>query len=233
MGSRLLAASAAAAILLGAPVSVVAADLPATWDGLVHVDSTKLKAVYLMPGVDFRPYTKVLLDPTEVAFEKNWIRDYNNAQATPDLQISQSEAKRILNEVQSGFEDIFQKAYAAAGFEIATEPGPDVIRVRTAVVNLRVSAPDLMTAGRVTSFAQDAGGASMILEARDSMSNTLLGRAVDTRTAGDTLPYRRNSVSNRSDFARIFQDWAKTSANGLTELKARSPIAAPAQTAGR
>ena len=41
-------------------------------DGLVRVKSKRLDVVYLQPGADFRSYTKVMLDPTEVAFAKNW-----------------------------------------------------------------------------------------------------------------------------------------------------------------
>ena len=100
----------------------------------------------------------------------------------------------------------------------------DVLRLRTGVANLYASAPDLMTAGRSRTFSEDAGSATVIIEARDSQSGALLGRAVDGRLAGDTGPYLRNSVTNRSDFERLFEQWAKISINGLAELKAMSPI---------
>jgi hypothetical protein len=40
--------------------------LPPTWDNLVHVNSKKLQAVYLLTGADFRQYARVQLDPTEL-----------------------------------------------------------------------------------------------------------------------------------------------------------------------
>jgi hypothetical protein len=230
MRSRLLAVSAAVVCVLGAGAPTAFAEkLPATMDGLTLVPSKKFEAVYLLPSADFHPYTKVMLDPTEVAFEKNWINHYNDQTIDPDARIDTNEARKILDMAKAGFQDIFRKAYTDAGYQVVDTPAPDVIRVRTAVANLRVAAPDMMTAGRSATFSSEAGAATLVLEARDSMSNALLGRAIDARLAGDTAPYRRNSVSNRSDFSRLFETWAKISVDGLAELKARPAPPATAQ----
>ena len=69
----------------------------------------------------------------------------------------------------------------------------------------------------------DAAG-SLVVEVRDSSSNALLGRAVDNRVVGYGAPFRRDSVTNRADFERVFGGWAKSSVEGLAELKARSPL---------
>ena len=230
MSRRLLAICAAAVCLLGTAAAppVLAADPPATWDGLVHMKSKRFDAVYLMPSVDFRVYTKVMLDPTEVAFRKNWIRDYNADAMTLDQRISDSDARKILDAARTGFEEIFTKAYTDAGYQVVTEPGGDVLRLRTAVVNLSVTAPDQMTAARSRSYAREAGFATVIVEARDSQSGALLGRAVDGKTAGDNGAFIRNRVTNRSDFERLFSLWAKISVEGLQELKNISPIPAAA-----
>ena len=45
-----------------------------------------------------------------------------------------------------------------------------------------------------------------------------------TRTAGDTGPFMRNSVTNRADFSQLFERWAKISVEAMAELKAMSPI---------
>jgi hypothetical protein len=175
-----------------------------------------------------------MLDPTEVAFEKNWLRDYNS-RASFSMRLSDADAQRMLQTVQTGFEDIFRKVYSDAGYPITDTPGPDVLRVRTAVVNLNVVAPDTMSAGRSRTFSREAGGASVVIEVRDSQSNALLGRAVDSQIVGDDGTLIRNSVTNRSDFQRVFTRWAKISAEGFAELKARSPIggAAAAATAAQ
>lgn len=225
MTGRIFAIIAAALCItaVAAPSSQTAQP-PATWDGLTRVKAKRMDDVYLLPGADFRTYTKVILDPTEVAFKKNWQRDYNDNAMELSRRISDSEAKEILDKARTGFETIFRQAYQDAGYQVVTEPAPDVLRVRTAVANLYVSAPDIQTAGRSRTYSEDAGSAVVIIEVRDSLSGALLGRAMDGRTVGDAGPYLRNSVTNRSDFEALFKTWAKTSINGLAELKALSPI---------
>jgi uncharacterized protein DUF3313 len=220
---RLAAAAAAAAISLLAVGTPAGSAPPDNWDGLTKVPAKRLDAVYLLPGADFRAYTKVMLDPTEVAFQKNWLRDYNQ-QASFGRQMSDADAQQLLDKVRTGFEQVFEKVYTNAGYPISTTAGPDVLRVRTAVVNLAVVAPDVMTAGRSRTFSREAGGATVVLEVRDSQTGALLGRAVDSQSVGDDGSFIRNSVTNRSDFERVFNRWAKISVDGLAELKERSPI---------
>lgn len=222
--SRRLIAICAAAGLLGVAAPAAIAALPASWDGLTQVDSRRLDGVFLKPGADFRVYTKVMLDPTEVAFQQNWQRDFNRNTMSVGERLSDRDAARILEAARTGFEEVFARVYTDAGFQVVTEPAADVLRVRTAVVDLRVTAPDLMSAGRSRTFSRDAGSATVILEVRDSLSGALLGRAVDARTAGDNGPFIRNRVTNRADFERLFRQWAQISVNGMAELKAMSPI---------
>ena len=223
MSRRLIAACVIACALGTLPPAAMAAKPPASWDGLSLVKSQRFDAAYLLPGADFRAYTKVMLDPTEVAFEKNWLRDYNSSSMGTSRRISDAEGRQMLDMVRTGFEEAFRKAYAEAGYQVVAEPGPDVLRLRTAVLNLSVSAPD-RGVGRSRTFTREAGGAMVVVEVRDSLSGALLGRAVDGKLAGDTGTYLRSSISNRSDFMQMFRSWAKSSLEGLAELKARSPI---------
>lgn len=217
-------ASVAAVMAVSGAIPSQAAKPPATWDGLVLVKSKKLDAVYLRPGADFRPYTKVMLDPTEVAFKKNWVRDYNASSLGQSKRLDQQDADRIMAAVRTGMGDIFTKTFQKAGFEVVQAPGPDVLRVSTGVIDLAIAAPDVLTPGRSRTFTQDAGQAVLVIEAKDSTTGALLGRALDGRVAGDSRPYLRNSVTNRADFTRMFQAWADASVQGLARLKTMSPF---------
>jgi Protein of unknown function (DUF3313) len=195
---------------------------PATWDGLVQVKSKRLNLVYLQPGADFRPYTKVMLDPTEVAFQKNWRRDYNST--APGRRISDQELQSAISKGVSAASDIFAEAWTKGGYQVVTAPGPDVLRVTTGVVNIDVNAPDRPSAGRSYSFSSEAGSATLFVEARDSMTGAILGRAVDPRIVGDNSIAWRTSVSNRADFRDMVKTWADASVRGLGELKSLSPV---------
>ncbi|WP_454758428.1 DUF3313 family protein [Caulobacter segnis] len=222
MNRRLFTGLALAGLTLAGGGTALAEKPPAEWDGLVRIKARKFKLAYLLPGVDFRTYDKVMLDPTEIAFEKNWKRDYN--MSSPAETLTDRDLQRIAEEGRAGAGAILAKAYAAGGYPVVAAPAPDVLRVRTALVNIEVTAPDLQSPGIVRTYARDAGVATLVVEARDSMTGALLGRAVDAQEAGDMPTGQRNRVTNRADFARIMEAWARNAVKGLDELKALSPI---------
>lgn len=203
----------------------LAAKPPAEWDGLVKVKAKRFELVYLRPGADFRGYTKVILDPTEVAFEKNWKRDYNSASRSSSMEVSDKDIQRMADEGRKGATEILRKAYTAGGYPVVDDPAPDVLRVRTALIDITVTAPDVDSPMNVRTYSRDAGGATLVVEARDSMTGALLGRAVDSRTIDDFTMEWRNRVTNRQDFSQQIETWAKNSVKGLNELKSLSPIA--------
>ena len=164
------------------------APTPANWDGLVEVKAKRLDVAYLAPGADFRPYTKLMVEPTQVSFHKDWIKNMNDRRDISRM-ISSDEAQKILEAARTNFADVFHEAFTKAGYTIVTTPGPDVLRITPGVVNLYVNAPDVMGAGRSRSYTATAGEATMILELRDSMTNALLGRVLDRRGTVHTGHY--------------------------------------------
>jgi len=196
---------------------------PETWDGLILVKSKKLENVYLLPDADFRVYTKVMLDTPEVAFRKNWRRD-TNSNSRGMGNISEEEARNILDEAEKRFERIFSEAFSKGGYEIVTAPGPDVLRVQTALINLDIAAPDMMTASHTRTYTREAGQATAVVRAKDSVSGQTLGQAIDAQWTGDNGPYFRNRTTNIADFEDLFDSWARDTVAGIAKLKASSPV---------
>ena len=219
---RLLGAAIGSVVLLAGVA--VAAEAPSTWDGLVLVESKRLDLVYLQQGADFRGYSKVILEPTEVSFRKNWRRDHNSSSRSLSSQISDRDVQKAMSVGVTAANEIFAKAWSKAGYQVVAEPGPDVLRVKTGVINIDVSAPDTRSAGPTYSFADEAGSATLFIEARDSLTGALLGRAVDQRIAGDNTIGRRTSGTNRGDFRDLVEEWATISVRGMAELKQLSPV---------
>jgi Protein of unknown function (DUF3313) len=213
------------ALLALLAVPALAADsMPTSWDGLVEVKSKRLDAAYLAPGADFRPYTKIMVDPTQAAFHKDWMKNMNDRR---DLsrKIDSTHAAEVLEAAKTNFADVFAKEFEKAGFTIVTAPGPDVLRVSPGVVNLYINAPDVMAAGRSTSYTASAGEATMVLELRDSTTNALIGRVLDRRETRESVGMQQsNRVTNTSDFRMLFKSWAGISAKGLDALKSVSPL---------
>lgn len=217
-----LFAAALAVLVLGS--TSAAAKAPPTWDGLVQVKSKKFDLVYLQPGADFRAYTKVLIEPTEVAFAKDWQRDYNRSTRALSSRVSDSDVEEALTKGVAAATDIFTNAWTKGGYTVVSAPGPDVLRVKTGVVNIRVNAPEQMTAGRSYTFSEEAGQATLFIEARDSVTGALLGRAVDQKIVGDSMALWRTRSSNRADFRDQVQQWADASVRGFSALKSLSPV---------
>ena len=215
-----LLAAAAGCLALAAPALSKA---PANWDGLVQIPSKRANLLYLHPGADFRGYTKVQIDPTEVAFNKNWQRDYNRSSRSLSSRVSDDDVQAVITKAVAAADDIFHQAWTKGGYTVVNEAGPDVLRVRTGVMNVYVVAPDRPTPGMKT-FSEEAGSATLFVEARDSLSGALLGRAVDQEVVGDSLSLWRTSASNRADFRAVVEQWAAAMVRGVTELKSRSPV---------
>ncbi len=217
----LLVPITATVLLLGSPA---AARAPDTYEDLYKVKTKRFDLAYLRAGVDFRGYDRVLIDSPEVAFERNWLRDYNSSSPGLDRRLSDEDAQDILTMARQGLGTIYAKAFTEGGYAVTTAPGTGVLAVRTSILDLRINAPDTMSAGRSVSYARKAGEAKIVVELRDSLTGALLGRAVDRRTIGDGPVYRRDAVTNRSDFEREVARWAKITVDAVNDLKESSPI---------
>lgn len=217
---------ASALLALFASVTFGADRATETWDGLVEVKSKRLDAAFVAPGADFRPYSRLMVDPTQTAFHKDWMRNMNDRRDISRM-VDSGQAQEILEAARTNFADVFQESFTKAGYTIVDRPGPDVLRVTPGVANLYVNAPDVMSAGRSRSYTANAGEATMVLELRDSQTSALLGRVVDRRETRDSVGLAQaNSVTNVADFRVLFKSWAGICVKGLDTLKSLSPLPA-------
>lgn len=224
---KLVAGGLAALLWLTTPLALAADEAPDNWDGLVEIKPKRVDAAYLLPGADFRPYRKLMLDPVEVAFKKDWEKNYNRNAATASQRLTTEDVERIAAAARENFTEVFTEAYKNAGMELVTTPGSDVLRVRPGVVNLYITAPDTMTAGRSRTYTMESGEATLFLEVRDSTTGALLGRALDRRNTRNSGSMQvSNSVTNLADFRALFKQWADISVKGFQELREMSPVPA-------
>lgn len=213
------------AICLAAAMPLAAQPADIGWDGLVEVRTPRFEAGFLAPGADFRDYRKVMLDKPEVAFRRNWQRDVN-ASRRGSRRVTDQQAAEILAAARSNFTDIFTEAFTSAGFQVVDAPGPDVLRVSPAILDLVINAPDTQTAGRTRSFTANAGEATLLMEVRDAETNALMARLFDRRETRQ-MTGRANSVTNLADFRALARTWASGTVRGLQALQAVSPVPDP------
>ena len=208
----------ALALLVAAPAAL-AQD---SWEGLQRVPSKTFDEMWLMAGADFGAYRRVLLDPIEVSFRKNWERSINRAgppSARP--RVTAAEVDRIRQWMAEDFEAVLRKELVDAGYTLTDEPGPDVLRLTPVLINVQVNAPDSTGRSyRMDVYMFEAGEATLALETRDSELGTLLARVVDRRKTDEyRWPQWSNEVTNRAEFREVFERWSRTMVEGLLALR--------------
>ena len=201
----------AALLVSGVTLAAEDKELPqTTTDGLTLTKNTKHRIVYLGDDIDFAQYTKVMIVDCAVAFAKNWQRDYNRSERDLSRKVSDKDVTRIKNKVADEFKKVFTQTMIDNGIEVVTEPASDVIILRPAIINLRVTAPDLKSAGMSRSFTGDAGQMTLYLELYDSVSSAILAKIMDAQDAGRRSPSMSyaTSVSNIAAADRMLKSWA-------------------------
>jgi hypothetical protein len=174
------------------------------------------------PGAKFGKYDKVAILDCFVQFDKNWQNNYNSNQVDPSTFVTTDDMNRIKKELAAEFKKIFSQELQAGGYQVVTTGGTDVLILRPAIINLRVTAPDLMTPGINTTVVSSAGSATLYLELWDSMTNTLLARVLNSQADQEPWAQAANSVTNAMAADAILKSWADNLRRHLEAARARA-----------
>jgi hypothetical protein len=203
-----------ATLALGFAVSPVAFAEDSTtslFENLVPVEDAAVGVAYIDPEADFSVFKRVKMLDTFVAFRSGWQRDQRRG--TRSNRVSSNDMDRIKRDVSNMFNDVLAAQLEADdGFEITDETGDDVLLIRAAIIDLDITAPDTMSAGRSRTFAASTGAATLYIELFDSVSGQIIGRAADrqaVRSAGSNVTWS-NRVTNSAEARRMFRGWADT-----------------------
>ena len=193
-------------------------------DGLHLTKNTKSTLVYIKPGVDWSQYKRVAILDCLVEFDKNWKRDYNADRISTTNRVSDADMERIKKDVAAEFKKVFTKEMQdKGGYPVVDTAAPDVLVLRPAIINLRVTAPDLMSPGISATVVSSAGSATLYIELWDSATNTILARAMDAQAdpgfAG--RGQSANRVTNTMAAQDIMRRWATKLRNYLEAARAK------------
>ena len=194
-----------------------------TPEGLVLLKSTKSRISYVKPGATFTQYNRVaILDPL-VEFEKDWQKDYNSSRRSLEGRVSDADVERMKAGLAAEFKKVFtDELQNKGGYQVVTTAAPDVLVLRPALLNVEVSAPDLMTAGINATVVRSAGQMTLFLELWDSSTNTLLARVMDAAADNDAFAKQANRVTNTQAADEILRSWAHELRGRLDEVKGKS-----------
>lgn len=159
--------------------------------------------VYVKAGADFKPYDAIMFDRISV-----WL--------SPEAE-TRGIDPAILKEMSDYFQNALVEAFKD-GYTLVDQPGPNVLRVRAAITDLKPSNPTsntlstILPIGMAVSAAAKAttdanmgtGEAAAEIEFLDSVSSERLAAAVDRRQGGKSA-FR----GKWEDTKQAFDDWAK------------------------
>lgn len=212
--ARVLALLAPAFLLTGALAgSQAQLEEAMSADGLQKINVKGIDLAYKLPEATLAGYSKVMIDPINVEFHKDW----DPTKTGSRFKLSQDEREKIRTGVaQIVYEEFVKELQDKSTYQVVKEVGPDVLRMTAIIANLYVNAPDTMTAGRSRTYTVSAGEMTLIAELRDSETSQVLARVIDRREARDTgfMSYS-NSVVNASEARSIASAWARILRNGL------------------
>ena len=182
-----------------------------TPDGLDLVRSDKHSAVYVKPEAQLDIYNEFAIVPCEVAFRKNWQRDYNSSHRSSSQQIKDRDIDRIKRELGEECTAFFTDALSEEpSYKLVTEwqQGQDVLLVRPNIVNLNITSPDVSSPSMTRSYSASAGSMTLYLELIDAETSEVLVRAYDSKADPDSFVNYANKITNRQAADRMLKNWA-------------------------
>jgi hypothetical protein len=190
-------------------------------EGLKAVKSKDLDMLYVRPGATLAGYKKVMLDPVEVSFSKNW----DPKRTGSNIKLGQDEREKIRTGMAKVTQDQFTKLLQANnGYPVVDAAGDDVLRARVRVMNLYVNAPAAdQGAGRSRTYTMSAGEATLFLELYDSETGQILARAIDRRESrSNNLMMMSGTVANTAEAEALAAQWARVLRKAMDKAHAAS-----------
>ena len=187
-----------------------------SFDGLHKVDNSQADVAWARPDFDISGYTKIM--PLSGGIEYRQVKDRGRS----SLARSQGGPYFIDDNARARFEELVSEVFREElqmieRFEIVDEPGPDVLAVLGALLDVVSYVPPDPIGGRSYVFLSSVGDATLVLELRDSETGTILARSIDRRAAepiGATLQ-DSNRVTNAAEVRRLIRHWATRLREGL------------------
>ena len=146
-------------------------------------------------------YHRVQIEPVQVAFHKHW----DPTRTGSRIKLGKEERENIRSGVATAVQEAFVKELRdKSRYQVVNEAGPDVLRVKVAIVDLYVNAPDTEGVGMSRTYTVSAGQMTLFAELFDSESGQLLARVIDKREGRDNQMYQlANSVVQRGELQDI------------------------------
>ena len=193
-----------------------------TFDGLHEVKGARADEAWARPGTDLTQYSKIMLQGAGIEYRPGGEsgRSSSSRSRGGPYEVTEQQKTKFRALVVSVF---LEELAESEHFTLVDEAGPDVLLIRGAVLDV-VSWVPPEPIGRGAVFISKVGEATLVLELRDSITETVLVRAVDRRAA-DTHGFvgdmaKSSRATNQADVKRVVRFWAQLLRERLDEYGA-------------
>jgi hypothetical protein len=201
----LLLALAAPGCVAERPVAIASS---VNYEGLAEVKRAYFDVAQVRPETVFSGYDGIIVSAPELAFR------------TPDrsqkqFPLDENQKRRFQVALAEAFSLEFSNLQ---NLDLKDQPGPSVLELTVRIENITATVP--FGQGMQLGFALTAvGEATLVLELRDSQSQQILARGVDTRAVqGAALGQDGGVVTRWEDIEKLCSRWASMTRSRLDVL---------------
>ncbi len=180
-----------------------------TFDGLHEIKNSAADIAWAMPGVDLSGFTKIMVQKTGIEFRPGGEagRSSFSRSSTEPFEVTEQQKARFQEIVK---EVVLDELGKSAKFALVDEPGPDVLLIRVALLDVVSFVPPEQI-GRADIYLRDIGEVTLVLELRDSITGAILVRAIDRDAIGASDRMNRSSrAANAAEVKRLIRRWMST-----------------------
>ena len=193
-------------------------DAEVSFDGLYKIKGGTADEAWARPDTDISQYSKIMLQGVGIQYRPGGDarKTYSPNSIRDHFELTEKQKERFAALVTTIAREELGRSKQ---FTLVEEPGPDVLLIQGGLLDV-VSYVPPDNIGRGEIYLSRVGEATLVLEISDSMTETVLARAVDRRAAEDqTGLSRSNRASNTSEVRRMIRFWARTLRERLDEFK--------------
>jgi len=193
-------------------------ELPqSTPDGLELTFNGALQLSYRRRGVNFDEYSRAIIEPIEVTYSKEWEKDHRKLKGRKRERVGEVVAESLHFRLSKELQE-------RGVVSTATAPRPDVMRVTIAIADLYVTTPQGIGSSTYFSIGTVRTSGTLVVEVRDSVSDTLIARFADRARADRDLYAERVLEDDvREDTDWVIERWIDGVREELTKAKRASP----------
>jgi hypothetical protein len=188
----------------GAPDAALSRAGEMEMEGLVKIDVPGVDQVHARRDADLSGYRKILLDPIEVSFRKDWNPNPGG------FSVSATDKQ----EIREGLARVIQQEFTAelsrmGRYEVVQTPAEDTLRIKADIRDVYINAPDVTRPGYIRSYTMSTGELTLVADLRDAATGELIARVIDRRRDPESPWFElTTSVDNIAAARRAAAHWA-------------------------